>query len=55
MTERAVKLTSNDKFFALAFHHTGLNTLPTGSLTATIQVNRLSTLKIKQMLADPAF
>ena len=55
MTERAVKLSSNDKFFALAFHHTGLNTVSASSLAATIQVNWLSTSEIKQMLADAAF
>ena len=55
MAERAVILSSDDKFFALTFHHYGLDTVSAGSFTATIQVDGLSFLEIKEMLADCAF
>jgi hypothetical protein len=55
MTERAVILSSDYKFFALTFHHNGLDTVSAGSFTATIQDDGLSILEIKEMLADGAF
>ena len=55
MAERAVILSSDDKFFALTFHHNGLDTVPAGNFTAAIQVYGLSFLEIKEMLADGAF
>ncbi len=55
MAERTVILSSNDKFFALTFHHYGLDTVSAGSFTATIQVDGLSIFDIKEKLADGAF
>ena len=55
MTEKAVILSSDDQFFILAFHHTSLNAISAGSVTATIQIDGLSLLEIKEVLADCAF
>ena len=55
MTEKAVILSSDNKFFALTFHHYGLDTVSAGSFTATIQDDGFSILEIKEVLADGAF
>ena len=55
VTERAIKLSSNDKFLAFTLHHAGFDTLSAGSFIATLQVDRLSILKIKEIFADAAF
>jgi hypothetical protein len=55
VTERAIKLSSNDEFLAFTLHHASFDTLSAGSFIATLQVDRLSILKIKEMLANGAF
>jgi len=55
MTERAVILASDNKFFALTFHHLSLDTVSARSFTATIQYDWLSYLEIKELFADGAF
>ena len=52
VTERAIKLSSDDDFFALTFHHVGFDTISAGSFIATLQENRLSILEIIETVAD---
>jgi hypothetical protein len=55
VTEKAIKLSSDDDFFALTLHHVGFDTISAGSFIATLQENRLSILEIIETLADGAF
>jgi hypothetical protein len=55
VTERAIKFFSDDKFLAFTHHHAGFDTLSAGSFIATLQVDRLSILKIKEIFAYAAF
>jgi hypothetical protein len=54
VTEMAVELTLYNKFFALTFHHAGLDTVTASSFIATFQVYRFSILQIEETLADSA-
>ena len=55
VTERAIKLSSYDELLTFTLHHASFDTLPAGSFITTLQVDRLSILKIKEIFADAAF
>jgi hypothetical protein len=54
VTERAVKLAFNDKFFAFTLDHFLFHAVSTGCFIATLQINRFSALEIVEMLAEGA-
>ena len=55
VTKKAIKLTLDNNFFALTFHHADFHTVSASSFIATFQEYRFSALEIKVTLADGAF
>jgi hypothetical protein len=54
VTERAVKLAFDDKFFAFTLNHFLFHTFSAGSFVTAFHINRLSVFEIVEMLAEGA-